>query len=495
MKKRSSGILLHITSLPSDYGIGDFGKEAYNFVDFLKKSGQKYWQILPLGPIGFGNSPYQSFSSYGGNHLLIDIDDLIDRKLIDKDVVLNLEFCHDLRYVDYENVVKNKDFILRKSFEKFTPKEFSDYGYFILNNSFWLEDYSLYMALKKHYNFEPFQKWEDKLKLRDNKTILEYKELLMDEINYWKFVQYIFYCQWKKLKTYANDNGILIIGDIPIYVATDSADSWANGKIFKFDENMENQCLSGCPPDSFTATGQLWGNPIYDWEELKKDDYKWWIERIRNSMKLYDVVRIDHFRGLESYWEVPRGHKTAEHGRWVKGPGIDFINVLKSNLESVKIIAEDLGYITKEVKALREASGFPGMKVLQFAFDSREESDYLPHNYERNSVVYTGTHDNDTVNGWINSASEDDVNYSKEYFNLTEEEGYNWGFIRGAWSSVSNLAIAQMQDFLGLDSSHRMNIPSTLSKNWIWRVLREEINGELAEKICHITKIYGRINI
>lgn len=490
--KRSSGILMHITSLPSPYGIGTFGKEAYEFVDFLVKAGQKYWQILPLGSTSFGDSPYQSFSAFAGNPYFIDLDLLSKEGLLQKKDYETLDFGRSPESVDYEKIFINKMKVLKVAYNNAKNKYSKNIEVFRENNKLWLEDYALYMAVKEKFQLKPWKLWDEDIKLRKESALLNYKATLKGEIEYWVFLQYLFYNQYEELKAYANSKGVKIIGDIPIYVAEDSADTWAHSNIFLLDENKTPTVVAGCPPDAFSETGQLWGNPIYDWKALEKQEYLWWIERIDANRKIYDVIRIDHFRGFESYWQIPYEEKTAINGNWVKGPGIKLFNSIKKALGHVEIIAEDLGFLTEEVINFRIESGYPGMKVLQFAFDSREESDYLPHNYEKNCVVYTGTHDNYTVNGWFKNTNKADVDYAVRYLNLNEEEGYNWGFIRGALSSVGSLAIAQMQDYLGLEDEGRMNIPSTLGGNWQWRVKKEALTEELAEKINKITKLYGR---
>lgn len=490
--KRSSGILMHITSLPSPYGIGTFGKEAYEFVDFLVKAGQKYWQILPLGSTSFGDSPYQSFSAFAGNPYFIDLHLLSKEGLLQKKDYETLDFGHNALSIDYEKIFKNKMKVLKVAYNNAKNKYVGDIEEFKKKNNLWLEDYALYMAVKERFQLKPWKFWDEDIKLRKESALNTYKRELKEEIEYWVFLQYLFYKQYEELKAYAHSKGIKIIGDIPIYVAEDSADTWANSNIFLLDENKTPTVVAGCPPDAFSETGQLWGNPIYDWKVLEEEDYQWWIERIDASRKIYDVIRIDHFRGFESYWQIPFGEETAINGTWVKGPGIKLFNAIKQALGNVEIIAEDLGFLTEEVVNFRIESGYPGMKVLQFAFDSREESDYLPHNYEKNCVVYTGTHDNYTVNGWFKNTNKPDVDYAVRYLNLNEKEGYNWGFIRGALSSVGTLAIAQMQDYLGLEDEGRMNIPSTLGGNWQWRVKKEALTEELAEKINKITKLYGR---
>lgn len=492
MITRSSGILMHIASLPSPYGIGTFGKEAYEFVDFLVEAGQSYWQILPVGPTGAGDSPYQSFSTFAGNPYFIDLDLLKEEGLLTKEDYENVDFGNDPEKVDYEKMFNNKMPILRIAFQNSKGKYKDEIKNFRLENKAWLEDYALYMAVKSEFDLKSWQEWDTDIKLR-KKTALEYfKEELKNEIDYWVFLQCLFFKQWAALKNYANINGIKIIGDIPIYVAEDSADTWANSEVFMLDEEKRPIVVSGCPPDAFSDTGQLWGNPIYNWSYLEKTHYKWWIERIKGNINLYDVTRIDHFRGFESFWQIPYGESTAVNGKWVKGPGIKLFNAVKEVLGEVDIIAEDLGYLTQEVMDFRDATGYPGMKVLEFAFDTREESDYLPHNYEKNCIVYTGTHDNDTVMGWFENTQKSDTDFAKRYLKLNKREGYNWGFIRGALSSVGNLAIAQMQDYLGLGSEARINIPSTLGGNWLWRVKKEYLSHKLAQKINKITKLYGR---
>lgn len=490
--KRSSGILMHITSLPSPYGIGTLGKDAYDFVDFLERAGQKFWQLLPLGPTSYGDSPYQSFSSFAGNPYLIDLDLLVQEGLLEKEDFQAIDFGEDPEKVDYEKIYLRKLPVLKKAYEKGKDTLAHAMDEFCKEQGNWVEDYALYMAVKNHFKMKPWMDWDDAIKKRDEKALVYYRRLLKEDMSYWIFLQYIFLKQWTALKAYANKKGIRVIGDIPIYVAEDSADAWANSEILYLDEEKKPICVAGCPPDFFSETGQLWGNPIYRWDVLEKRNYDWWIERIRGNLKLYDVIRIDHFRGFESYWEIPYGSKTAASGRWVKGPAMKLFDAVKAQLGHVDIIAEDLGFLTEEVLQFRVDSGYPGMKVLQFAFDTREESDYLPHNYDKNCVVYTGTHDNDTIIGWMETASKTDVAFAMDYLHLSEDEGYHWGFIRGAWSSVGQLAIAPMQDFLGLGSRHRMNTPSTVGGNWLWRVKKEAFTQELEDKIYQLTKRYGR---
>ncbi len=490
--ERSSGILMHISSLPGKYGIGTFGMEAFDFVDFLKKSGQKYWQILPLGQTSYGDSPYQCFSAFAGNPYFIDFEILEEEGLLEEEDYSNLDYGLDENCVDYAKLFVNKNKILKKAYHNSKNKFNNDIEDFKEKNKFWLNDYSLYMAVKNHFNLVSWQKWDDDIRLRKDEAINYYKKMLKDEIDYWVFVQYMFFKQWYSLKKYANENGIKIIGDIPIYVAEDSADIWSNPKYFKVDENMIPITVAGCPPDTFSATGQLWGNPIYNWDNLDRDGYGWWIDRVRESFKLYDVVRIDHFRGFEAYWEIPYGNKTAEFGQWTKGPGIKLFNAIKDNLGDVNIIAEDLGMMTDDVIELRDKTGFPGMKILQFGFGGEDSVD-LPHNYHANCVAYTGTHDNDTNCGWYNvTGSKNEIEKAKKYLNLTYEEGISRGLIRGVWGSQAYLAITTMQDFLGLGNEARMNLPSTLGGNWTWRASKKDLNDKLAEEIFELTRLYGR---
>ena len=383
----------------------------------------------------------------------------------------------------YENFKKSHNFLLKEYFESFKEA-----------NNWWLDNYSLYMAVKGKFNLASWQEWDDDIKKRRPEAIELYRNELSDEIEFWSFIQFLFFKQWNELKSYANEKGIKIIGDMPIYVAEDSADVWSNPEAYLiYEETLKPISIAGCPPDAFSEIGQLWGNPLYDWNYMEKTGYKWWIKRVEESLKLYDVVRIDHFRGFESYWEIPYGDTTAINGEWVKGPGIKLFNAIKESLGEINVIAEDLGFLTKEVKEFLEETGFPGMKVLQFAFDEREESNYLPHTYTNNCIAYTGTHDNDTFRGWFElTGNKSDVKYCKEYLALTEEEGYNWGFIRGAWASVADVSIALMQDFLNLGNETRVNFPSTLGGNWKWRIKEGSYNTELADKIYKYTKMYGR---
>lgn len=490
---RASGILLPVSSIPSAYGIGSFSKEAYEFVDFLEKAGQSYWQILPLGPTGYGDSPYQSFSTFAGNPYYIDFEELIEEGLLTKEQCEECDWGGSEAYVDYEKIYKSRFRVLKEAFDNSRLGDNEDFQAFVAENAFWLSDYSLYMAVKDSYKGKSWSEWDGDIRLRKPEAIEKYAEKLKEEILFYEFQQYLFDTQWRKLKKYANDKGVKIIGDIPIYVALDSADTWANPELFQLDENRRPTGVAGCPPDAFSATGQLWGNPLYKWDYHKETEYAWWIQRISYCYKLYDVVRIDHFRGFDEYYNIPFGDTTAEFGRWEKGPGYDLFKVMKKKIGNKPVIAEDLGFLTPTVNQLLKKSGYPGMKVLQFAFDSREESDYLPHNYTANSVVYTGTHDNDTTVGWYQTISRRDRSFARKYLNIKTGRELEWNFIRAALGSVSDTAIIPMQDYLGLGSEARINVPSTLGTNWKWRMTKGQIPEGLAEKIYDLCKLYGRV--
>ncbi|BCZ48509.1 4-alpha-glucanotransferase [Clostridium gelidum] len=493
--KRGSGIIMHIASLPGKYGIGTFGKEAYEFADFLKKAGQRYWQILPLGQTSYGDSPYQSFSAFAGNPYFIDFDILEKDGLLNKNDYNQISWGDNSEVIDYGLIFTEKMKVLRLAYENSKKNNKpEDLKSFEEIEASWLDDYALFMSVKAEFNLESSQTWDDNIRLRKEKTLKIKKEQLTDEIEYWKFLQYEFFKQWKNLKDYVNKLEIEIIGDIPIYVAEDSSDLWSNPKIFLLDQKtLKPIKIAGCPPDAFSETGQLWGNPIYNWKYLNKTGYRWWVDRIKQSLKLYDVLRIDHFRGFEAYWAIPYGDTTAKNGEWVKGPEMKLFDAIKEELGDINIIAEDLGLLTEETISFRKKTGFPGMKVLAFAFSGESENPYLPHNYEQNCVAYTGTHDNDTARGWIETTgNKAEVENAIEYLKLTEEEGYNWGTIRGIWGSVANTSIALMQDFLNLGNEARINFPSTMENNWCWRAKDGVFTNELANKIYILTRIYGR---
>ena len=490
---RSSGILMHITSLPGPYGVGTMGKHAFAFVDFLEKAGQSMWQILPLTPTGYGDSPYQSCSTFAGNHYLIDLEELIEQGLLKKEEVDPIDWCWRDTKADFGRLYNNRLKVLRIAYSRFVDAG-QEFAKFRAANDSWLPDFAMFMALKGKYQGKPWYEWDEGVKMRRGDAMESAWQELGEDCMFFCFVQYLFYKQWNALHAYAASKGIAIIGDVPIYVPLDSVEVWSNPEMFQLDETLTPKVIAGCPPDAFSADGQLWGNPIYDWEKMKQDGFKWWIRRLAAAGELYDVVRMDHFRGLEAYWSVPYGSPTAKAGRWVKGPDMAFIEAVKNGLPELSMIAEDLGYLTQEVLDLRDNSGYPGMKVLEFAFDSREPSEYLPHTYTRNSVVYTGTHDNMTMRQWFETAAPEAVAYATEYMGLTEKEGLVLGTIRNAMVSVSDMCIIQMPDWLNLGGEARMNFPGTLSDaNWTWRASSEMISDELAEKIFAMTKLYGRL--
>ena len=489
---RESGILMHITSLPGPYGIGAMGKEAYAFVDFLEKAGQSCWQILPLTPTGYGNSPYQSFSSCAGNHYLIDLDTLVQEGLLTQEEITSVNWGNDPERVDFGAQYAHRMDVLKLAFRRFRPD--GAYEAFVAENESWLPDYSLFMALKDACGGAPWSDWPEALMRHEEQALAEKRRELSEPISLQYFLQYEFDRQWMALRSYANSKGVRIIGDVPIYVPLDSADVWANPELFQLDENRRPEMVAGCPPDAFTADGQLWGNPLYNWQQLAETRYAWWIRRLAAAAKLYDTVRIDHFRGFESYWAVPAGDKNARRGSWIKGPGLNFIRSIQQALPHLDFIAEDLGYVTAEVRQLQLDSGYPGMKVLEFAFDSREESNYLPHLYPVESVCYTGTHDNVTLKQWFDEAAPEDIAFAKSYLGLNQVEGCVRGMIRGCMSSVSRLCVVQMQDYLELGKPARMNFPGTLSDaNWTWRAKQGFDSEELAQRIHETTRLYGRL--
>ena len=493
---RQSGILMPVASLPGKYGIGTFGKESYRFVDMLKEAGQSFWQILPLGPTGYGDSPYQSFSTFAGNPYFIDPEILIEEGLLTAKEADSFDFGAKADTIDYGKIYNSRFKMLKKAFARFDASKEKGYAAFCKKNGFWLEDYALYMSVKNSLGGISFIEWDEPVRKRDKKTLDTYRVKFSKEIEFYKFLQYKFITQWKALKRYANRSGIKIIGDIPIYVAFDSADTWADPKLFQFDGSGYPTAVAGCPPDGFSPTGQLWGNPLYDWEYHKKTGYKWWIRRIRHCFELYDVVRVDHFRGFDAYYAIPYKDKTAEFGKWMKGPGYDLFGTIKRTLGDVDVIAEDLGFLTDSVLKLVKRTGYPGMKVLQFAFDSREDSDYLPHNYGPNTVVYTGTHDNDTTVGWFSDMKAADRRMAMKYLNRSDfssDKDLTRSFIKLAMGSVSALCIIPMQDWLALGSSARINTPATLGGNWVWRMKQGAFTKKLAKDIRDITGLYARM--
>lgn len=489
---RSSGILMHISSLPSPYGIGTMGKEARQFVDFLVEAAQTYWQVLPVCPTSYGDSPYQSFSSFAGNPYFIDLDSLCEEGLLERKECESCTWNECEEEVDYGTLYQNRYPLLHKACERFLTKIPADYDMFCREQKDWLEDYALFMALKDIHGGAAWSQWETELKLRQPQALEKARVEAAREIDFWKVIQYLFYKQWNELKSYANGKGIKMIGDIPIYVAMDSADVWANPTQFYLDESLNPIDVAGCPPDGFSEDGQLWGNPLFRWDVMKQDGYSWWTRRMEGITKMFDVVRIDHFRGFDSYYAIPYGSQNARKGEWRGGPGLELFHAMEKRLGKMNVVAEDLGFLTDSVRKMLEDSGYPGMKLIQFAFDTREAGDYLPHNYTDNCVVYAGTHDNDTILGWLNTAPEACAEYAGEYLKLDKEEGYNWGVMRGVWSSVGDMAVVTMQDILGLGSEGRMNTPSTLGCNWKWRMKPGSLTKELAAKIRNYVELYGR---
>ena len=496
---RESGILLPISSLPSQYGIGCFSKEAYEFVDQLALANQKYWQILPLGPTSYGDSPYQSFSTYAGNPYFIDLNTLIEEGVLTKKECDLADFGSDSRFIDYGKLYKARYKLLRKAYERSNISQNPEFRTFQEENAWWLDDYALFMAVKGFFQDECWDKWPEDIKKRYGYALDYYREQLYFEIEFQEYMQFKFYEQWAKLKAYANRRGIRIIGDIPIYVAMDSADTWANPGLFKLDENNEPTQVAGCPPDGFSATGQLWGNPLYRWDVHKNTGFEWWIKRLAHCFNMYDVVRIDHFRGFDEYYAIPYGDKDAKRGWWEKGPGMDLFRTVSYRLGHKDIIAEDLGFMTDSVKRLVEESGYPNMKVIEFAFDERDTgnaSDYLPHNYTNNCVVYTGTHDNETLLGWYGDITPEERHMVREYlWNFHDDEkGICRNMIRLVMGRAAGRCIIPIQDYLQLDNSARINQPSTLGTNWKWRLKEGQFSKELQKEMLTLATRFGRKN-
>jgi len=489
---RTSGILLHPTSLPGKYGIGSLGQQAFKFVDFLENAGQKLWQVLPMGHTGYGDSPYQCFSIYAGNPILIDLECLMNEGLLHvNDLPKGFHLPDDK--VEFGNVIDFKKAALNIAYLNFlkSNKAKNDYQAFVAKNDFWLQDYALFIAIKESLGGMPWWDWQKNLKFRNTSTLGTFVIENQEKINFHKFVQYIFSKQWQSVKEYANNKGISIVGDIPLYVAHDSADVWSNYQVFRFDQHRNPTGVAGVPPDYFSSTGQLWGNPLYDWDYMKKNGFKWWINRIKATIEIYDIVRIDHFRGFEAYWAVPFGDETAVNGTWVQAPGQALFETVKKELGNLPIIAEDLGIITPEVEELRDNFEFPGMKILQFAFHSKEGNNYLPHNYSRNFVVYTGTHDNDTLRGWFDALEPEIKHKVLDYTDANPNNIVN-KLIRLAWSSTVRMAIIPLQDLLNLGSEARMNIPGIPGGNWQWRFREEQLSPDKARWLKHLTEIFNR---
>ena len=497
---RSAGILMSVTSLPSKYGIGCFSKEAYEFVDWLAEAGQTYWQILPLGPTSYGgadDSPYQAFSAFAGNPYMICLEDLIEEGVLTQAECDALDFGSG--NVDYDKLHEHRWGLLRKAYERSNISQVPEYQEFLKENNWWLSDYALYMALKSRFKDAGWTTWPEDIRLRYWYALDYYRRELYFDIEFYTFMQFKFFQQYRALKNYANQNGIKIVGDIPIYVAMDSADTWANPELFQLDENNVPTAVAGCPPDAFAADGQLWGNPLYRWDYHKQTGYRWWLSRLWYVFQLYDVTRIDHFRGFDEYFSIPYGAETAHSGHWEKGPGMDLFHCVEENLGWHEVIAEDLGYVTDTVRQMVRDSRFPGMKVLEFAFDSRDTgsaNDYLPHNYIENCVVYTGTHDNETVVGWFGCITKQEMQMVRDYLcdQHTPKKYLYKSFIATAMRSAAKSCIIPMQDWLGLNNKYRMNQPSTIGTNWRWRVTGEQLSEELQQEILNATIRYGRMN-
>jgi 4-alpha-glucanotransferase len=504
--KRSSGILLHPTSLPGRFGVGDLGGEAYRFVDWLASAGQAYWQIMPLGPTGYGDSPYSAFSAFAGNTNLVSPEKLVEAGLLEAPDIEDVPALPSAR-VEYGKVIEYKRGLLEKAFKNFTRKLKEDEGLrrdyegFEGFASVWLDDWALFAALKDEYAGEPWNTWAGGLARREASAVEAARRSFAARVEAHKFSQYVFFQQWLKLKRYANERGVRVVGDMPIFVAHNSADVWSRPELFKLGEDGRPSVVAGVPPDAFSATGQLWGNPIYDWERMRGDGFGWWVARVRETLKIVDVVRLDHFRGFAAFWEVPAEHETAEHGRWVEAPGREVFETLKGALGGeLPIVAEDLGTITPDVHRLRDDFDFPGMRVLQFAFGGDPHDTHLPHEYTRNAVAYTGTHDNDTVVGWFRQRSREGAPEGErrerdlclKYLGADGAE-INWDFIRAAYASVAALAVAQLQDVLGLPSDARMNTPASTEGNWDWRYAEGALTDELARRLRDMTAIYGRL--
>lgn len=492
--KRSAGILMHLSSLPSPYGIGTLGREAYAFADFLAETGQTYWQMLPLGPTGHGDSPYQCASAFAGSPYWIDLVQLIEEGLLLREEVDAIDWGGDPMRVDYGRLFAHRREVLYRAFLRGRARDAEALAAFRREQAGWLEEYALFCAVKERFGMRPFNEWDEEIRLHRPEAVERCRRQLAEAIEYHCYVQYLFYRQWDALRAYLHARGLRVIGDLPIYVPYDSADVWADPHLFRLDEDRTPLGVAGVPPDYFSADGQLWGNPLYDWETMAQDGYRWWIARLGAAGRLFDVVRLDHFRGLESYWEVPFGDATARGGTWQSGPGMAFIGAVKAALPKLPIIAEDLGFLSPGARKLLADSGFPGMRVMQFGLESRSGSSAdLPHNYPTHSVAYIGTHDNMTAMQWLRESDPSCVGFAVDYLNLTEREGLAYGCIRGLFASAAALAIVQMQDYLSLGAEARMNRPATLGGNWTWRMLPQQWASLDRARIRYYTEIYGRL--
>lgn len=490
--QRSSGILLHITSLPGLFGMGDLGPSAFHFIDWLSVAGQSLWQVLPLCPVGYGNSPYMGLSAFAANPYLVDLLELREQGWLKEE---DLHFVqHDVHRADFEHTPRFRMLVLKKAFENFLRQkspQYSDFENFCTKEGYWLEDYALFEALNEQYGGIEWTQWDAALVVRNKNSLERARNEFRYQIDFHKFIQWTFYRQFARLKAYASKKGVRFIGDIPIFVSHHSADVWAHQEQFFLDANGEPTIVAGVPPDYFSETGQRWGNPLYNWDQLQATGYEWWIARFKKALELYDIIRIDHFRGFESYWEIPADEETAVNGKWKKGPGKSFFDAVQKKLGPLPIIAEDLGIITEEVRQLRKDLGFPGMRVLQFAFSGGVDNEYLPHRYERNTVVYTGTHDNNTTRGWYDAATEHERDFVRRYCQ-TPAYDIHWDFIKLALQSVADIVIIPFQDVLGLPASARMNTPSTVEGNWQWRFTWDQVPPLAADRLCELTALYER---
>lgn len=487
---RGAGVLMPISSLPEGYGIGTLGAKAYQFVDFVCRNGFKYWQVLPVGPTSYGDSPYQSFSAFAGNPYFIDLDILAEEGCLVKDTYDEIKWGSIENEVDYSAIFKNRFKVLKEAFHNSKHYDEDEYATFLKETTFWLEDYAFYMALKYHFDQLSWQKWDDDIKFLEPLAVKKYKELLSKDIDFWKFCQYKFRQQWMKLKRYANDKGVMIIGDIPLYVALDSADVWINKKYFELDSKGHEISIAGVPPDMFSATGQRWGNPIYNWDSMEESGFSWWRERMKANAQFYDVIRIDHFIGIVNYWCIPAECETAIDGEWLKGPGEKLTDAISESIGSAKLIAEDLGVLTNPVVNLIKKTGYPGMKIIEFGLDGPSNNQYLPHNYtSSNIVVYIGTHDNETLAGYLKGRNKKQKKWIKEYYGVKKEKELQKVIIRSLFSCIGDVVIIQMQDMLSLDNSARINLPSTVGINWKWKMVSDQydkIDTEYYKKLCEI---------
>lgn len=491
--ERGAGILMPISSMPSPYGIGTMGRDAYEFVDFLRECNHKYWQVLPLGPTSFGDSPYQGFSTFAGNPYFIDLETLIEEGLLKKEYVERFDWGNDAAHIAYDKVYQSRYIVLREAYKNSEHKTSPEYITFLKENADWIDDYALFMAIKQYYKDADWSLWDDELRFRKPEALEKYTELLSDDIDFYKFLQFKFFEQWNKLKDYANDKGIEVIGDIPIYVAYDSADVWVHTKEFVLDENLAPIKVAGVPPDAFTDLGQKWGNPLYDWEKMEQNGFSWWRKRMAAAAQMYDIIRIDHFLGVVKYYTIPADNPDAREGEYVKGPGSKLTDVINQAIGSKKLIAEDLGVDIPEATKLLNDNGYPGMKVLEFAFGGDRKNVHLPHNYTTtNCVVYGGTHDNETLMGYFNERNDWELGYAYDYLDTRDKRKMVDQIFRLAYGSIADVVIFQTQDILKLDNKARTNLPSSLGKNWQWRLLKGQLGTQQKQDLRYLASVFGR---